>query len=354
MVVMNNNNCIVSIGIPVYNVEKYIRKCILSALNQSFDEEYEILVIDDKGPDSSIEIVKELQCSHPKGNCIQILVQPQNLGCWAARNRVIKEAKGKYILFLDADDYISPDTLQVMYKNAEKYDAEAVYGSVVSITENGDPVTFSKGDMKLPFRVLIGKDKLAQYANQNTHPTLYNFIWNVLLRKDFIIKHHLEFHKTRFADDIVFETDMQPLIERAVLLPDETYYYVLRGGSLSNFQERSKIDLAEIEQYIRIYTYIKNQVHELKGKNYYEARCAKVMKYMFYIVCGGLKNRKKIHPAFTNKMVKEAMTHPLSISEIITFKRHLLPNIGLWMIGALPPLLSVGIIKVIGKWKHLI
>lgn len=351
---MSDYNCIVSIGIPVYNVEKYIRTCILSALNQSFNEEYEILIIDDKGSDSSIEIVKELQSTHPRGNRMQILTQPQNMGCWAARNLVLKEAKGKYILFLDADDYIAPNTLQVMYNNAEKYNAEAVYGSVVSINEKGDPVAFSKGDMKLPFKVLIGKDELAQYANQNTHPTLYNFIWNVLLRTDFVKTNNLRFKETRFADDIVFETDMQPLIERAVLLPDETYFYVLRGGSLSNFQERSRIDLAEIEQYIHIYTYIKNQVHELKGKNYYEARCVKVMKYMFYIVCGGLKNRKKIYPAFTNKMVKDAMTHPLSISEIITFKRYLFYNIGLWIIGVFPPLLSVGIIKVIGKWKHLI
>ena len=58
---MSNYDCIVSIGIPVYNVEKYVRKCVLSALNQNFNEEYEILVIDDKGSDSSIDIVKDLQ-----------------------------------------------------------------------------------------------------------------------------------------------------------------------------------------------------------------------------------------------------------------------------------------------------
>ena len=58
---MSNYDCIVSIGITVYNVEKYVRKCVLSALNQNFNEEYEILVIDDKGSDSSIDIVKDLQ-----------------------------------------------------------------------------------------------------------------------------------------------------------------------------------------------------------------------------------------------------------------------------------------------------
>jgi len=344
----------VTLGIPVYNVEKCIQKCILSALDQTFTDRYEIIVVDDKSTDSSIDIVKRIKSSHHKGDCISIESQSKNEGCWAARNRILQKAQGKYILFLDADDYISPNTLEVMYTYAEQYDAEVVYGSVVSVNEHGEHVPFSKGDMKLPFHVLIGKDKLATYANQNTHPTLYNFIWNVLLRTDFIKKNQLQFKQTRFADDILFETDMQPLIKRAVLIPEETYYYVIRAGSLSNFQERSHIDLSEIKQYIKIYTYIKNQVRYLKEKKYYEARCVKVMKYMFYIICGALKNHDKIHPTLTNKVIRDAMKHPIDFSELITFKRYKLANIGFWIIGTLPPILSVGIIKAIGKWKHLI
>ena len=344
----------VTIGIPVYNVDKYIQKCILSALDQTFCEKYEVLVVNDKSTDSSIDIVRRIQTTHPKGHIIKIISQSKNEGCWAARNRILWESQGLYIFFLDADDYISPNTLSVMYNYAEQYNAEAVYGSVISVNEHGEHVPFSEGDMKLTYNILIGKDKLASYANQNTHPTLYNFIWNVLLRTDFIKKNHLQFKQTRFADDILFETDMQPLIERAVLIPEETYYYVLRAGSLSNFQERSHIDLSEIKQYIIVYTYIKNQVKDLKDKTYYETRCVKVMKYMFYIICGALKNHDKIHPALTNKMIRDAMKHPIGLSELITFKRYKYINIGFWIIGALPPILSVWIIKAIGKWKHLI
>lgn len=349
-----NEQYIISIGIPVFNVGKYIRKCILSALNQTFEGSFEIIVVDDQSPDNSIDIVRELKDTHPNGNRIKILLQPYNLGCWAARNRILQEAKGKYIFLLDADDYIVPNTLETLYAYAEKYEAEAVYGSVVSVNEKGEHTTFSQGDMKLPFKVLIGKDQLALFANQHTHPTLYNFIWNVLLRKDFIKNNNLQFKETRFADDILFETDMQPIIERAVLLPDETYYYVLRDGSLSNYQKRHHIDRAEIEQYIKVYTYIKNQVRVLKDKPYFEARCVKVMKYMFFIICGAIHNHDKISPKLTNNMIRDAMKHPIDFSELITFKRYKYINIGFWIIGALPPILSVGIIKAIGKWKHLI
>lgn len=351
---MDNKQYTISIGIPVYNVGKYIKKCILSVLDQKFDGFLEIIVVDDQSPDNSIDIVKELKDAHPNGGRIRILEQPHNMGCWAARNRILQEANGKYIFFLDADDYIVPNALETLYTYAEKHKADAVYGSVVSVNEKGEYTTFSQGDMKLPFKVLIGKDQLALFANQHTHPTLYNFIWNVLLRKDFIKNNNLQFKETRFADDILFETDMQPLIERAVLLPNETYYYVLRDGSLSNYQKRQHIDLAEIEQYINVYTYIKNQVRELKDKPYFETRCVKVMKYMFFIICGAIHNHDKITPKLTNTMISDAMKHPIELSELIKFKRYKSINIGFWLIGVLPPVLSVWIIKAIGKWKHLI
>lgn len=344
----------ITIGMPVYGVEKYIQKSILSVLDQSIDFNMEVLVIDDCGTDHSMDIIRECQATHPKGNVIRIIRQPHNMGCWAARNTILDEAKGKYIFLIDADDYLSPDALEKLYQAAEEHQAETVYGSVVSVDEEGKPVVFSIGDMKLPYKVLIGEDQLASYANQSVRPTLYNFIWNVLIRADFIKTNHLRFKETRFADDIIFETDMQPLITRAVLLPDDTYYYVLRAGSLSNYHQREHIDLDEIKQYIWVYTYLKEQTKVLKDKPYYETRCAKVMKHMFHVVCGAIKNQDKIHPALTNRIIRDAMRHPAVLSELITFKRYKYINIGFWIIGALPPILSVGIIKAIGKWKHLI
>ena len=351
---LNSYKYLITIGMPVYGVEKYIRKCLLSVLNQTFQDEIEVLVVDDLGPDKSMDIVREIQASHPKGGKIRILTQPKNMGCWAARNRILDEAQGKYLLLVDSDDYLSEDAIEKMYEAAEKYQAEAVYGSVESVDEEGNSANFSQGDMKLPFKTLLNKDELASYANQNLHATLYNFIWNVLLRMDFIKRHQLRFHETRFADDILFETDMQPLIERAVLLPDDTYYYVLRPGSLSNFQLRKEIKLAEIEQYIKIYSYIKNQVKDLKDKPYYEIRCAKVMIYMFYIICGALKNRDKITPHLTDKTIRDAMVHPIEFGEILRFKKYKITNLGFWFIGALPPALSLFAQKLLGKYKHLL
>ena len=344
----------VTIGMPVYGVENYIRKSLFSALNQTYTEEYEVLVVDDLGPDDSMSIVKELQASHPRGKNIRILTQPQNMGCWAARNRILDEAQGEYLLLLDSDDYLSEDALEKMIDVAEKYQTEVVYGSVEPIPEAGKPTNLTESDIKLPFKLLLGKDELASYANLNLHATLYNFIWNVLFKMDFLKKHQLRFQETRFSDDILFATDMQPLVERAVLLSDITYNYVLRPGSLSNFQVRKEIKLSEIEQFIKIYTYIKKQAKTLKGKPYYETRCAKAMIYMFYVICGALKNREKIAPPITDKVIRNAMKHPLGLLEILSFKKYRTANIGFWLIGKLPPKLSVMALTLLGKKKHLL
>lgn len=344
----------ITIGMPVYGVEKYIRKCLLSVLNQTFKDDIEILVIDDLGPDNSIEIVKELQASHPRGKNIRIITQPQNMGCWAARNRILEEAQGEYVMLVDSDDYISEDCIEKLYKQAVEHQAEAIYGSVLPVDLEGKTLDIGQDFLNQPYLVLEGEDALANFANKSVHPTLRDFIWNILFRKDFLDKHHIQFKKARFNDDMICSCDVVPLVRKAVLIPDHTYYYVIRDGSLSNYQGRKEIKLDEVKEFIRIYSYLKNKCLELKDKPYFETRCTKGMVLMFYIACGAIKNKNKIHPSLSNSTIKEAISHPLELKEILQFKRHKLINIGFYIIGKLPAGISVAIIKIIGKKKKFI
>lgn len=344
----------VTIGMPVYGVEKYIRKCMLSVLNQSFSESYEVLAVDDLGPDRSIEIIKELQSSHPRGNCIRIITQPQNMGCWAARNRVLEESQGEYIFLLDSDDYISKDCIEKLYAEAIKHNAEAVYGSTLTVDDKGNPKDNGQDYLNQPYKVFHEQDGLSHYANHGLHPTLRDYVWNILIRHDFIDKYHMRFKEVRFCEDLIFSADMTPLIKEAVLIPDQTYYYVIRENSLSNYQYRKTINLEEIKESFRVYSYLKNKCLELSDKDYFETRCTKGMILMFYAVCGALKNRERVQPELTNSVIKEAMSHPLSLSKILKFKKYKLVNIGFYFISILPASLSVSVLKFIGKKKHYI
>lgn len=344
----------VTIGMPVYGVEKYIRKCMLSVLNQTFEDDIEILTIDDLGPDKSIDIIKELQTSHPRGKNIRIITQPQNMGCWAARNRIIEEAQGEYIYLLDSDDYISEDCIEKLYKQAIAHNAEAVYGSVKPVDPDGNYKEIGQDYLNQPYLVINEADGLAKFANQSLHPNFRDYIWNTLIRHDFIESNNIRFKKAKFCDDMICSCDMIPLVSRAVLIPDYTYFYVIRDNSLSNYQYRKEIKLEDIIEFIRVYSYLKNKCKELKNKPYFETRCTKGMILMFYAVCGFLKNKDRIVPTLENQVIKDALKHPLPIKEILRFKKYKMINIAFYLLGVIPAFLTTSILTTIGKKKGYI
>lgn len=344
----------VTIGMPVYGVEKYIRHCLETVLNQTFTGRMEVLCVDDIGPDKSVEIIKDIKNNHPKGEQIRILTQPKNMGCWAARNRILEEAQGEFVFLLDSDDYISEDCIEKLYSEAIKHNAEAVYGSVKVVDEKGSPFDIGQDYLNQPYKVFHETDGLACFAYQGIHPTFRDYIWNILIRQDFIEKNNIRFKKAKFCDDMICSADMTPLVTDAVLIPDYTYYYVIRENSLSSYQYQESISLDKINEFFRVYSYLKNKCKELRDKPYFETRCTKGMVLMFYIACGAIKNKNKIHPSLSNSTIKEAISHPLELKEILQFKRHKLINIGFYIIGKLPAGISVAIIKIIGKKKKFI
>jgi glycosyltransferase involved in cell wall biosynthesis len=353
---MNNNPLYqISVGMPVWGVEKYIQRCLESVLNQDFDD-MEVLIIDDCGPDKSIEIAEKIKKEHPKGGKVRIIHQPQNMGCWAARNRILEEAKGKYILLIDSDDYFAEGAIPALYKQAEQTGAEITYGSIDVVNENGEPIPNNGVQGILQDNIVLkGKDKLALYANDNIHLLkLHNFIWNSLIRTDFIRKHNLKFCKTKFWDDVLFNADMQPIVESAAFISKITYHYVIRDNSLSNYQTRDVIDIKEIRQHIANHEYLKAQSITLREKPYFETRVTKMMLNMFYTIIGVLHNRQKLSEPFTNYEIRKAMHHPLSFLDIIRFNDYKTTNLLFWTIGNTPSFISVLIITIIGKAKKIL
>lgn len=338
----------VTVGIPVYNIETLIHKGLLSVLEQTFEGNMEVLVINDGCTDNTMEIVRELQASHPRGGQIRIYDNAQNMGVGMTRNIIIDKAQGKYLIFVDSDDYITPDCVQKLYSEAEKHQAEVVYGSVKTINSDVELSYLSQ-----PYRVFDSKDELASYAFQNLHENLRNYIWNTLFLVSFLKEQRLKFPGTRFHEDVIFSSDMVPLVKKAVLIPDITYYYVMRAHSLSNLQGRTSINQEEIKKFIEIYTYVKNKNKVLRGKPYYEARCARSMTQMLYIVSGLLKNKRIISPPLTNRMIKDAMRHPASFSEIMRFKKYRVANLAFFMLGIMPSWLTVCVISLIAKYKRI-
>ena len=120
-------NKLISVIIPVFNVEKYIRDCIDSLTIQvvagfSFEESVEVIFIDDGSPDNSVEIIREYQNTYKN----IYIIQQENAGQSVARNNAIKIASGEYVFFLDSDDLLPPDALSPLYKLAKETDSEVI------------------------------------------------------------------------------------------------------------------------------------------------------------------------------------------------------------------------------------
>lgn len=113
----------VSIIVPVYNVAKYIERCLLSVLNQTW-QDLEVILVNDCTPDNSMEIVRRVVASHPRGTVVRCLEHEENKGQSVARNTGIRIATGDYLYFLDSDDYLPLDGIATLLKFAgtKKYD----------------------------------------------------------------------------------------------------------------------------------------------------------------------------------------------------------------------------------------
>ena len=118
---MSQNNPKVSVIIPVYNTEKYLRECLDSVVNQTL-RDIEIICVDDGSTDNSLAILREYET---KDSRIKVLTQ-ENINAGAARNKGLSEATGEFLSFLDSDDFFEPDAIERMYECAKSRNAEIV------------------------------------------------------------------------------------------------------------------------------------------------------------------------------------------------------------------------------------
>lgn len=340
----------VTIGIPVYNSEKYLKETLESALSQTFPS-IEYLIMDDCSTDNSMAIVQEYQQTHPRGEHIRIIHQTRNMGIGIARNRIIDEAQGQYLYFLDADDIITPDAISLLHENAIQNDAEMVYASHERIEEfdgNHNTTVFQHAK-----RNFTQENEFANYAYEE-YGRLPAPVWNILFRTEVFRKNQLRFADTNFWEDFTFHMDLPSYVTRVSMLPDITYKYICRSGSLSNFQKRTHIDKQEIEKAIAAVEHVKANSYRIADKPYFPQRMCKVMLTCFFMVCHIIQKQEYIEPKFTNSELHSLLKSPVPLSKTLSFRKCWSKNLLLCLLGILPSSASLLLIKLIGGMKGLL
>lgn len=337
----------VTIGIPVYESAPYIRRALMSALNQTYPS-IEFLVVDDCGEDGSVAIIREIADVHPRGKDIRIISNVQNMGVAVSRNVIIEEAQGVFLYFMDSDDTIADNTIELLMRGIHQYDAEIVFGSYERIELSGERHLW-----QYPSLQLFGEDQLACFAYRK-YGGIQASACNYLVKTSILRDHDCRFIDTEYWEDMAFTFNLVTYISKAVLLPDITYSYYCRENSLSNYQERTVISKDEIMRNVKTVDYLKHTSSLYINKVYYPDRCYIIAMTNFYIVSNILKRRKNILPRFADCEIRAIMSHTASFSQICHFRNGLLKNLAMYFISKLPAQLCVGTIWCLAKAKKLI
>lgn len=338
----------VTIGIPVYSAADYIEKTMESALAQTF-QSIEYLVVDDGGTDGSINVVERLQSEHPRGEDIHILYNNKNCGVGMTRNRILDEAKGNYLFFLDSDDLIEPDTIQCLFEKVTWNSADVVYSSLdrIDLVSNTPTLPYVMPDI-----CLLSDDEMAFYAFKN-YSSFQISICNCLMSLKFLRDNQLRFINSVFWEDLAFTYEMVTKVRRAVLTSKITYHYLCRPGSLSHYQDRNLLNKSEIFENVSILEYLKEKCKMLKGKSYLPYYCYNLEMNSFYIVCYIMKYYPRIVPAISYSEMQRILSHPLKMSDIFRFDSKRFQNLFFAVLSHLPSTISMVFVKLLELIKRL-
>ena len=225
-------NPAVSVIVPLYNVERYVKQCVDSILAQTF-KDFEIILVDDASPDACAELCQKLYGDNPK---VKLVRHEKNLGLGESRNTGMKHALGKYICFVDSDDFILPAALEKFYAAAEKNNAEVVHaaGWYELKQEEVSPVR------KENLQGLWSKYNQEGFLQPNAAYRLEEYwrklgtwamAWLRFCRRDFLTKNKIEFLPI-ISEDETFSIALFCLAKRYYVLHDTLYVYRKHEGSI--------------------------------------------------------------------------------------------------------------------------
>lgn len=241
----------VSIIVPVYNAEKAIGRCIESIISQEYTD-FELILCDDGSTDSSGKICDEYQ---KKDERIQVL-HKENTGVSDTRNQGISMARGTYIQFLDADDWITVDATKLLVRTMKEWDCDLVISDFYRVVGER---TSHKGDIDAEGP--LTQEEFAKYMMENPADFYYGVLWNKLFKREIIEKYQLAMDENvSWCEDFLFNLEYLLHAKTIAALQVPIYYYVKTEGSLAsqgmNIGKTIKMKISVFEYYNAFYKHV--------------------------------------------------------------------------------------------------
>ena len=213
---------LISVIIPAYNAEKVIIRCLDSITKQTY-RNLEIICIDDKSTDNTVKIIRSI--SDPR---IKLIEHSQNVGISQVRNHGIEIAKGKYIGFVDSDDYVDADFFEKLHSAIVRYGSEIVSTATSVEWPNQTRLWQTKPQMAYDF-----VDKLRAVRNGSC--------WNKLYKAEFIHKYDIRFPAGLIHEDNLFIIYCLSYCSKLAIINDTKYHYVMSESSLTHNPQKARL-----------------------------------------------------------------------------------------------------------------
>ena len=222
----------VSIVVPVFNTAPFLKKCLSSIQNQSF-QNIEVLIVNDATPDESVAIARQFTATDDR---FRLLHHDRNKGLGPARNTGIEHAVAPFIMFVDSDDWIERDCTQALYRAITTYNADIaqcgtkwVYSGHTIIRPNKVP----------PLHIIQGRDILMTYNHWKVPASILCMAWGKIYRKDLFIKNHIRFPNI-IGEDVPTTYQLCYFARRAVVQQAPFYYYRQHADSKMGVETSEK------------------------------------------------------------------------------------------------------------------
>ena len=254
---------LVSVIVPVYNVEPWLERCLDSLAGQTM-KEIEIIVVDDGSPDRCGEICDAYAVKDSRFR----VVHQENRGLSAARNVGIELAQADYLMFVDSDDWVDPEFCRLPYEAAVEHGAELVVFQYHKIKKEDDAVS---GAYR-PEGVISADEAMQKLSN------ITNYMWNKLYRMSLF--REIRFPEGRYFEDMVVMPRIIHVSNRVYLMNSPLYYYCVRNGSISSQRN---------EKFVLDYYEMKMQsIREMENWGYDAlAQKQREMLSLFYLMAKG-------------------------------------------------------------------
>lgn len=254
----------VSIIVPVYNVEKYIEKCLASLINQTL-QDIEIIIVNDGSTDGSKKIIEK----YLENKKIKYL-EKENGGLADARNYAIPYAKGEYIGFVDSDDYVEKTMFEKMYNKAKQEDADMVECDFIWEYPKKNKIDTGK--------IYKGKKQAIVEARV--------VAWNKIIKRQILQSTKIKFPKGLRYEDVEFFYKLIPNLNKISFIKEPLVHYVQRDTSIANTQNEKTAQIFEILENVINYYIEKNIFNEYKEELEYT--------YIRLLLCSSLKRITQI------------------------------------------------------------